>query len=109
MATPSDPHAAARRELIEAIEAGKWEFQKRALREGLDVFRRHSENPSDTELIDYILGLLERGFPLGQVELHDPPYGQGYEMENTDGQGLYIKVKLDWPYTLVLSFHDSTR
>jgi hypothetical protein len=34
MATPSDPHAEVRRELIEAIEAGKWEFTKRALREG---------------------------------------------------------------------------
>ncbi len=77
MATPSDPHAEARRELIEAIEGAKWEFTKRALREGLEVFRRHSESPSDTELIDYILELLERGFPLRQVELHDPPYGHG--------------------------------
>jgi hypothetical protein len=108
MAIPSDPHAEVRRELIEAIEARKWEFTKRALREGLLVFTRHSESPSDEELIDYILGLLERGFPLRQVELHDPPYGQGFEMENTDGQGLYIKL-LDWPYMLVLSFHDSTR
>jgi hypothetical protein len=30
-------------------------------------------------------------------------------MENTDGQGLYIKLKLDWPYVLILSCHDSTR
>ena len=60
MATPSDPHAEVRRELIEAIEAGKWEFAKRPLREGLEVFRRHSENPSDTELIDYICAENER-------------------------------------------------
>jgi hypothetical protein len=109
MSAPSDPHAEVRRELIEAIDAGKWEFTKRALREGLVVFTRHSEHPSDTELIDYIQELLEGGFPLREVELHDPPYGQGYELVNTDGQGLYIKLNLDWPYALVLSVHDSTR
>jgi hypothetical protein len=41
------------------------------------------------------------------VELHDPPYGEGHELRNADGQGLYIKLKLEWPYVIVMSFHYS--
>jgi hypothetical protein len=98
---------AARREIIAAFEAGKWEFTKRALREGLDAFRQHSENPSDEELVDYIRDMLEAGLPLKEVDLHDPPHGKAHELLNADGRGLYIKLKLDWPYVIVLSFHYS--
>jgi hypothetical protein len=105
MSAPDDPTASVRRDLITAFEDRKWEFTKRALREGLDAFRRHSENPSEEELADYILGLLEASFPLRCVELHDPPFGEGHELRNADGHGLYIKLKLDWPYVIVPSFH----
>jgi hypothetical protein len=100
-----DPCASARQEIIAALESRKWEFTKRALREGLEAFRKHSENPSEEEMIDYILDLLESGFPLRRVELHDPPLGEAYELLNADGRGLYIKLKPDWPYVIVMSFH----
>ena len=64
MSTSDDSSDSFRREIINAFESRKWEFTKRALREGLDAFRSHSENPSDEEMVDYILGLLESGFPL---------------------------------------------
>ncbi len=105
MSAPDAASDAVRRELITAFESRKWEFTKRALREGLDAFRSHSENPSDEEMVDYILDLLEAGCPLHRVELHDPPYGEAHEMKNADGRGLYIKLKLDWPYVIVMSFH----
>jgi len=102
-----------RRDMIEAIEQDKWEFTKRALREGLDAFRELAENPSETAMIDYILEFLEAGFPLRCIEMKDPPYGKGYEMIDTrrraDGRGLYIKLRFDWPYVIVVSFHFSDR
>lgn len=101
----SDPSDTPRLDFITAFEARKWDFTKRALREGLEAFREHSENPSEEEMVEYILGLLESGLPLFAVELHDPPYGEGHELRNVDGQGLYIKLKLDWPYVIVMSFH----
>jgi hypothetical protein len=100
-----DPSTSIRQEIIAAFESRKWEFTKRALREGLDAFRQHSENPTEEEMVDYILDLLESGFPLSSVELHDPPYGEAHELRNVDGRGLYIKLKLDWPYVIVMSFH----
>jgi hypothetical protein len=100
-----DPSASVRQEIIAAFESRKWDFTKRALREGLQAFRNHSENPSEAEMVDYILDLLESGYPLCRVELHDPPGGEAYELRNVDGQGLYIKLKLCWPYVDVMSFH----
>jgi hypothetical protein len=87
MSAPSDPHAEVRRELIEAIEAGKWEFTRRALREGLLVFNRHSENPSDAELIDYILGLLELGFPLRKGNCTTRLTGMATKWKTPTGRG----------------------
>jgi hypothetical protein len=104
-----DTSDSVRQDIIAALEAGKWEFTKRALREGLDAFRTCSENPSADELVDYILILLESGCPVCCVKLHDPPYGEGHELRNVDGRGLYIKLKLDWPYVIVMSFHYSER
>jgi hypothetical protein len=100
-----DPSDTVRQEIITAFESRKWEFTKRALREGLEAFRNHNENPSEEEMIDYILDLLESGFPISRVELHDPPYGEAAELTNVDGRGLYVKLKLDWPYVIVMSFH----
>jgi hypothetical protein len=42
---------------------------------------------------------------LQRVELHDPPFGTACEMINVDSCGLYIKLKFDWPYVIVMSFH----
>jgi len=105
MSAPEDCSDSVRRDIIAAFESGKWEFTKRALREGLDAFRKHSENPSDYEMVDYILDLLESGFPLCRVDLRDPPFGEGHELRNADGRGLYIKLKLEWPDVIVMSFH----
>lgn len=73
-----------RQEIITALDNGKWEFTKRALREGLDAFRSHSAKPLDEEIIDYIRDRLDQGFPLQRVELHDPPFGTACEMINVD-------------------------
>jgi hypothetical protein len=100
-----DPSDSVRQEFITAFESRKWDFLKRPLREGLEAFRNYSENPSEEEMVDFILNFLKSGFPLIRVELHDPPYGVAHEMRNVDGQGLYIKLKYDWPYVIVMSFH----
>jgi hypothetical protein len=112
MSSAEDPEE-IRRALIEALEQNKWHFTNRAHWEGLDAFRDLEENPSKEAMIDYILELLEAGFPGRCVELHDDPRGTAFEMVNSyrraDGRGLYIKLKLDWPYAIVISFHYSDR
>lgn len=114
MSPTEDPNAVVRREMIEAILKPRWEIRKRALRNGLEVFRDLEENPTEQAMIDYIMELLQQGYPLrGPVRLHDPPHGDGYEMIGShcrsDGRPLYIKLKLDWPYVIVMSFHYSDR
>lgn len=114
MSSAEDPASTVRREMIAAIGQNKWELTKRAGREGLDACRDLEENPSDEAMIDYILELLEGGYPIESVELRDPPYGTAYEMRGShrrcsDGQPLYIKLKLDWPFLIVVSFHYSNR
>ena len=113
MSSAKDPTSGARREMIEAIEQNKWVFTKRALREGLDAYRDLEENPSDEAMIDYIVELLEGGHPVNPVGLKDPPYGTGYELIGShcrpDGRPLYIKLKFDWPFLIVVSFHYCNR
>lgn len=109
MTAADDPHAEIRKDMLEALGAGKWACSLRAQLEGLLVFQRHLEKPSPEALAQYILELLDEGFPMKSVILHDPPFGTGYELENTDGRGLYIKLKFDWPYVVIMSFHDTNR
>ena len=111
MSSTEDSNKEVRREMIEAIEQGKWEFTGRALREGLDAFREQTENPSKEAIIDYILELLQANYPWTTTEMRDPPPGTGYVLKNShrraDGRGLYIKLRFDWPYVIVVSFHYS--
>jgi hypothetical protein len=68
MSSAEDSSEEVRQEMIEAIDRRKWEFTKRAIREGLDAFRTQTENPSDEAIIDYILNLLQAGYPWTPVE-----------------------------------------
>ena len=92
--------------LFTAFGAGKWEFTKRALREDLDgLLESTVKTPFRRGNVGLHSRLLESGFLLSRVELHDPPGGDAYELRNVDGRGLYIKLKLVWPYVIVMSFH----
>jgi hypothetical protein len=60
-------------------------------------------------MVDFLHDLLESGFDIHEVQLGEPPGsgGVGYVLNNADGEGLYIKFKLEWQYLLLLSFHVS--
>lgn len=53
--------------------------------------------------------IARQGFPVNAVPLGNPPGsgGEGWSMNNTDGQGLYIKLKVEGGCVWVLSFHRS--
>ena len=68
--------------------------------------------PTDCAIIDYIVRLLRTNFPFHEVRLGEPAgsAGAGYVMNNADGRGLYIKVKIECgraDEVIVLSFHVS--
>jgi len=58
-------------------------------------------------LVDYILEKLLLPFPLNEVLMGEPPGsgGTAYSMNNVDGQGLYIKLKIEDDRVVILSFH----
>jgi hypothetical protein len=67
-----------------------------------------TSGPPDCAIIEFILDLLRKDFPFHEVDLGSGE--TGYVMNNANGKGLYIKVKIAsdakeevW----VLSFHIS--
>ena len=76
------------------------------------ILRRMGQMPTEGAIFEYITHLLRTDFPLHPVPLGEPPgsRGTGYVMNNTDGRGLYIKVKIEQRRTNeahVISFHVS--
>jgi hypothetical protein len=101
---------AARQRLIELIEADEWEITGSAIKDGFDVLRSTGEYPTQWKIVKYVLDLLKSDFPIHAVGLGEPPgsAGVGYVMNNADGRGLYIKLKVEEDRTAwVVSFHTS--
>jgi hypothetical protein len=102
-----------RAELIRLLDNDDWQIVKTTAREpGLPILRAMGMMPTDGAMIEYITGLLRTNFPLHAELLGNPPgsRGTGYVMNNADGRGLYIKVKIERRRTdevVVMSFHPS--
>jgi hypothetical protein len=100
----------ARRRLIELIEAEDCDLTQAAVNDGREILRRSMRYPTRWAIVEYVLKLLRAKFPMHAVELGEPPgsLGIGYVMTNADGQGLYIKLRIeDDRLAWVLSFHTS--
>ncbi len=78
----------------------EWRFTERARTDGYRL------GLTELRMIDLIVGLLGDGHSLHEIHLGDPPGsgGLGYEMRTTGEQGLYIKLKVEWNFVLILSF-----
>ena len=102
-----------RAELIRLLENDDWEItETRARKPGYPILRAMGLMPTDGAMIDYVTRLLRESFPMHPVPLGTPPGsgGTAYAMNNTNGRGLYIKVKIERnriDKVLVLSFHVS--
>jgi hypothetical protein len=96
-----------RRELIRQLEAAECEITEKAEREGRQALRRYMAFPTQWAVYNYALQHLKANFPLHAVPQGDPPgsRGVGYEMRNVDGQGLYIKLKLEDGRAWLISCH----
>ena len=108
----SDPGTKVRDELIRLLDDVAWRIAKSARRTAYPILRAMGQMPTDCAMIEHITRLLRMGFPFHEVPLGEPPgsAGTGYVMNNADGQGLYIKVKIERERTddvVVLSFHVS--
>ncbi|MCI0463002.1 MAG: hypothetical protein L0Z62_39145 [Gemmataceae bacterium] len=100
----------ARQRLIELIEADEWEITDSAVADGFARLRATGDYPTQWKLVKFTLQLLKDGFPIHAVPLGEPPgsLGVGYVMNNADGRGLYIKLKIEEDRVAqLLSFHTS--
>jgi hypothetical protein len=101
-----------RSELIRLLDNVAWKVTESARATAYPILRTAGQMPTDCAVIDYIVRKLRTNFPFHAEPLGEPPgsRGTGYVMNNTDGQGLYIKVKIEQRRTdevHVLSFHIS--
>src|SRR5262245_59634236 len=88
---------AARAALIRLIEADEWEVTASAVSDARPILLRAGLPGTTFAVVEYVLRLLKDGFPMHPLPLGEPPgsAGTAYVMNNADGQGLYIKVKIE--------------
>lgn len=97
----------ARQELIRLLEAEECRLTDKAECEGRAYLKRSTRRPTQWDVHRFALAKLKANFPLHAVLQGDPPgsNGIGYEMRNVDGEGLYIKLKIEDHKAWLISFH----
>ena len=106
----SDTHGEeVRAELIRFLKNADWQVTESARVTAYPLLRAVGQRPTDAAIIEYVARLLESDFPTHAVPLGEPPgsAGMGYVMNNADGRGLYIKMKIERREAWVISFHVS--
>ncbi|MHB1424926.1 MAG: hypothetical protein ACYC3I_17275 [Gemmataceae bacterium] len=109
MASEEDSLEAIRSELLHLLNQDDWQITESARKTGLPILQAVGFLPTDGALIEYVIRLLEDK-ALCQEKFHEVPLGsgvKGYAMNNLDGKGLYIKLKINRERrdeALVLSF-----
>jgi len=101
-----------RAELIRLLESDDYRITESAKATAYPILRAAGQMLTEGAIIEYITHLLRTNFPFHVEPLGEPPgsRGTGYVMNNADGRGLYIKVKIEQRRTdevHVLSFHIS--
>jgi hypothetical protein len=115
MSNDADSCEEVRAELIRLLDNGDCRIaETKARGPGFPILRKMGLMPTEGAMIEYIADLLRTNFELHPVLLHSAPSsdGMGYVMKNCDGQGLYIKVRIEREYwrthqVVVMSFHVS--
>lgn len=101
-----------RAELLRLLKEDDWQITESARRDGRPLLQAAGFLPTDGAMIEYVLRLLEDD-GLYREKFHEVSLGsgeKGYAMNDVDGKGLYVKLKINrdrreeaW----VLSFHVS--
>jgi hypothetical protein len=109
MSSGEGPLDAIRVELLRLLGEDDWQITESARRDGGPILRAAGILPTDGAMIEYVDGLLKDDV-LFHGKFHEVTLGSGekaYAMNDVDGKGLYVKLKIDRGRTdvvLVLSF-----
>ncbi|HYT91186.1 MAG TPA: hypothetical protein VEL76_20905 [Gemmataceae bacterium] len=97
-----------RAELVRLFEATDWRMTTKAETDGKAILLICGYKPATQwGICEYIVDKLQGGFRLTETGMGEPKgsRGIGYEMKNADGEGLYIKLKIEEGEVWVISFH----
>jgi hypothetical protein len=114
MAEEDDDSAeAARIRLLALLEGDDWEFSERARREGKLALRwLRDREPTDCEMVDYVISLLKKNTTLRCAPQGDPPGSTGIAWQMTDLRNVFVKLRIcerriGQEYTYIQSIHES--
>ncbi|HWY86415.1 MAG TPA: hypothetical protein VNX28_06810 [Gemmataceae bacterium] len=111
-----DNPTAARTRLLELFEGDDWDFSKRARREGkLALHWLYNREPTDGEMVGYVISLLESNLTLRCAPQGDPPGSTGIAWQMTDSRNMLVKLRIEGgfgekrrqEYAYVQSIHES--
>jgi hypothetical protein len=103
-----------RAELLRLFKEDDWQITESARRDGRPILQAAGFLPTDGAMIEYVIGLLEDdGFY--REKFHEVPLvsgEKGYAMNDVDGKGLYVKLKINrdrreeaWVFSFHVSIH----
>jgi len=80
---------------LELLEGDDWEFSKRARREGKLALRwLHDREPTDWEMVVYVISLLKTNTTLRCAPQGDPPGSTGNAWQLTDARNIFVKLRI---------------
>ena len=107
-----DPVAACIR-LLELLDADDWTFSERARAEGKLALRwLHNREPTDWEMVEYVISLLKTNTTLRCAPQGDPPGSTGIAWQVTDRRNVFVKLRIcerriGQEYAKIQSIHES--
>ena len=112
MADDDNNPAVARDRLLALLDDCEWRFSERAIREGKLVMRRlHQREPTEWEMVEYVISLLKTDATLRCAPQGDPPGSTGIAWQLTDPNNIFVKLRIEGPigreFAYIQSFHES--
>ena len=107
--TPDDAKAC----LLALLRSDEWELSERARREGTSALRWiHDRDPTDYDMVKYVITLLEADAVLRCAPQGDPPGSTGIAWQMTDSHNVFIKLqireyRMGHEYAYLQSIHTS--
>jgi hypothetical protein len=113
-----DNPTGARSRLLELLEGDdcEWMISDRARREGKLALRwLHEREPTDWELVEYIISVLKTNTTLRCAPQGDPPGSTGIAWQLTDARNIFVKLRIEGgfgeesreEYAYIQSIHES--
>ncbi len=89
-----DP-APARKRLLELLDNDDWELSERARSEGKLALRwLNDRDPTDCELVSYVISLLKSSTDLRCAPQGEPPGSTGLAWQMTDDRNVFVKLRI---------------